>query len=655
MYFTEAVDRVQRRLQKKETHRSQRRKLSNKAGDETSINNEITWNWVAANLLQLVAQYPSGLTEAIILSELEGQNTQEERQYSRAGSGRKLNNLDALTDGKIVPPEAVFETCVSKVYTLPGASTPVLTLTAVEGGRSVDMYLHQKFWSLREEPGILKQNRILRMTGTRCVTTPTGGIRLLPSEYMAYVLSEKNDMDQQFLKKHFDQRLVDIVAGQECGGGVLVKVQNIGTVQPGRHFGHVKRLEIEVNDTTVEENVSFYLWDEQIGLASLFQKGDLIAMWRPFVTINKYTGLLNGGTDATSTMLEYGTQTVLFVIPMDPAKERALMSSHGGYSSDQKIPRDSQGILDYQNFPERIAKNHLVPKMINVSLFGKVVKLARNPNSLAQIIHDSCGIRLLDPLSGENIDVTLWDEASRNILNTTFAGDWIFLENVATTENVNARIASGAKMGQTQQQVEVIGKPKLGTRVWNVSTAAGFLSSPFLHTEISLADAIDTHMDTFMVRATISDWKDFYDNEAPDIIDLHSLCDRPVHRTPQGTYECTWCKEEVVDRRPAMNFQVTLDDSTEYLDVEVGYKFGEAILGLSVSEYSFLDEEGRLDMMDCINGEEIECIVVRSTEIRVGAPSYIKFPKFRISSLSSVAPDAVVSQSLGVADWENNI
>ncbi|KAJ3055714.1 hypothetical protein HK097_009599 [Rhizophlyctis rosea] len=166
-------------------------------------------SWVAQRILSLVAQYPSGLTEAILYSELELQWDDCSVEFRR-GVSRKFELLDSVTDGKLIGLDAVFEVTITASSLLPRTHTRIFTLADESSKRTVDMYLHQKFYFLTQGPLVdLLNQRSIRLTGTRSVTT-NSITRLLPTEYIIYLLSSKNKNDLDFLQGHFTSILADL-------------------------------------------------------------------------------------------------------------------------------------------------------------------------------------------------------------------------------------------------------------------------------------------------------------------------------------------------------------------------------------------------------------------------------------------------------------
>ncbi|TPX61562.1 hypothetical protein SpCBS45565_g07228 [Spizellomyces sp. 'palustris'] len=564
--FEQAVTKLRKRLTERETRRQLQRldqkENVSKNGEEDS--DVVPWSWVFTRLLVLLGQYPSGLTEAIVNAELEMQ----------------------------------WDECSSEVRR--GVSK--LTLSDPGSRRSIDMYLHQKFCFLADEcaGGFLEK---VRITGTRSVTTPVGGTRLLPTEHMVFLLSESDDQDKKFLSDRFDESLSHVAAADVEEGrsfAFLVKVHQIGTVHAARSHGRLKRLHVYVNDTSVEENACLVLWDEQIGLASLFRKGDWLAIWRPYVTVERQAGR----DDTRSITLEYGSQTVIFVIPMDPTKEMELMCSMASQPSQHAVPRDARGILDFKWYPRRLLVTELAPKMINITIFGKVLEVIANmPFENEGIKVSRYGIRLTDE-SGY-CDITLWDDIGQTATATAFVGDWLLLEGLATTE----RVARGQPGKLVKKRFDVFGKVELGTKAWNVSSSTGFLCSPFLRNILRVSAALAEKRHNFYCRAVISNWAEGKCGRTT--ISIHPRCNRPVETTDEAVLYCPFCAHFIEDYKLTYTLRFVLDDATGCCEVDVGLGVAEDILAVTPSEYVRLDLDEQREVLGAIIGKEIEGSIVR--------------------------------------------
>ncbi|KAJ3285289.1 hypothetical protein HK104_009565 [Borealophlyctis nickersoniae] len=514
----------------------------------------------------------------------------------------EFEEIASIYQGKTVGPEAVFEVAVVASRVLDGTKTYILTLCD-EDGTEIDMYLHQKFYILAEGGlGQGLERRQIRLTGTRSVPTAGNSARLLPTDLMVFVIAVARD--EAFLLEHFSHALKDITPADIQAGKqycLLVKIIQIGTPHAARTKNRLKRLDIFVNDSTVNQNISLVLWDEQISMASLFRQGDWLAIWCPYIAPDYTFSSETGG-------LEYGTKTMLFCVPMDPSKELQLSSTQSQLAtpSQHPIPRDERGILDYKRYPERVMIRDLARGMINVTLYGRVVHLEGNmPVELTGVKEDRYGLRLADE-TGE-CDITLRNEVGRSAARLR-VGQYILLENIITITN------------SRRGGFYVVGSKEEGSTITNASALRGMLSSPFLRTLRQLHDAFNGENvdDHFYARAIICAWgKDA--NEMIHVV--HRRCKRALEVT-DGVFWCSFCAEFAEDHEQAYALSCLLDDSTASIHAELGYGVVDDILGISPSEFLRLTPNGQQQDLSAAVGTEVICSIVTWQDSQSQVPWY---------------------------------
>ncbi|CAN0031945.1 unnamed protein product [Ectocarpus fasciculatus] len=188
----------------------------------------VPWSWTCRTLIETVRRYPSGLTEAVILAELELLWRRDVRGAFVPGK------LQAYLDAQYAPLSDVIQACVVR------HSDQLVTLVedhscSVSSNLSpakVDMYLHQNFKPcLRYAQGVghdlLVPGRKVRLTGCRLLTgaaaavtgggggragggeggrrSPNGGgpSTLLLTEYLAFVLDHRRSDDLRLAQGMF--------------------------------------------------------------------------------------------------------------------------------------------------------------------------------------------------------------------------------------------------------------------------------------------------------------------------------------------------------------------------------------------------------------------------------------------------------------------
>lgn len=133
------------------------------------------WSWVCSHILTTCKAYSSGVTSAILLSEL-FQAWQEQSRGKKA-KGKLSNNImsdkrqkqnrrrlqntvtiDSIYEKKFLPLDAVLEAVIVDIFVLPGTSCYMLSLGDPWSSNTIDLYLHRKFYDLVEpEHGILRK------------------------------------------------------------------------------------------------------------------------------------------------------------------------------------------------------------------------------------------------------------------------------------------------------------------------------------------------------------------------------------------------------------------------------------------------------------------------------------------------------------------
>ena len=303
------------------------------------------WNWLFVKLASLLSRYPSGITKAIILAEIQ-QSWNQFSQFQGRLDGQKARRItvDSVFEGRHIGYESILEATVESIETVPGTHTNIAILRDRKGKNTLGMYLHQKLYQL--EPTSLK-NHTLRFTSCRLIqgkglSFAGHKVHLLPSENVVILCGED---DLAGFEKYGSLQGIIENSYPYYGCDIKVEVADLG-FEETVHFANgqtsIKRCIKVVDSEGI--HVNFCLWDEQLPVVNLFKEGDTLAIQQPFVVPNQDEMFL----------LEYGPATVIFCMSHDPVQE--LISSQ--LSSTQGTPvsvmKDSQGMLDYTTFPEQI-------------------------------------------------------------------------------------------------------------------------------------------------------------------------------------------------------------------------------------------------------------------------------------------------------------
>lgn len=154
-------------------------------------NSAIPWGWLFAKLLSLLSRYPTGVTKAILLAELELSWKKIEKYHSR-GTSHGTDSLSSIFVTKQLSSQAVFEVYLQEVTFVEGTHTRIGVMRESQGSCcTVEMYLHQKLYDIVDK--IMANNYKLRFTGCRLIESRGKKlIKLLPSESFVILIDRES-------------------------------------------------------------------------------------------------------------------------------------------------------------------------------------------------------------------------------------------------------------------------------------------------------------------------------------------------------------------------------------------------------------------------------------------------------------------------------
>jgi hypothetical protein len=159
-------------------------------GTKTSI----PWGWFFTKLATLLSRYPTGVTKAIMFSELECAWRKIEKLQAKGGM-HSADSLRSIVLSKHLSPQAVFEVFLKEVKIVEGTHTRIAVIeeSSAESSFSMEMYLHQKLYAEVDE--IMANGSKLRFTGCRLFDgRRKKSLRLLPSgSFVVLVNDEHNE------------------------------------------------------------------------------------------------------------------------------------------------------------------------------------------------------------------------------------------------------------------------------------------------------------------------------------------------------------------------------------------------------------------------------------------------------------------------------
>lgn len=303
------------------------------------------WNWLFVKLVSLLSRYPSGITKAIILAEIQ-QSWNQFSQFQGRLEGQKARKItvDSVFESRHIGYESILEATVQSIETVPSTHTNIAILRDRKGKNSLGMYMHQK---LCQVPTTDIRNHTLRFTSCRLIqgkglSYAGHKVHLLPSENVV-ILCRDDDLSR--FENFGSFQGIDESPYPRYGCDIMVQVADLG-IEETVHFPNgqtsVKRCVKIVDREGI--HVNFCLWDEQLPLANLFKEGDTLAINQPFVVPSQEEMFL----------LEYGPGTVIFCMSHDPVRELVSSQMSSTQGTPVSVMKDNLGMLDYSTFPEQI-------------------------------------------------------------------------------------------------------------------------------------------------------------------------------------------------------------------------------------------------------------------------------------------------------------
>ncbi|KAF6170942.1 hypothetical protein GIB67_014759 [Kingdonia uniflora] len=350
-----------------------------------------SWSWIVSRILKACSVYSSGVTAAILLSDLsqvwyEQYKTGAPKrrpdcitQLKKKHRRSKLPNtvtIDSIYEKNFLSMTSILEVVVVDVFLLPGTDIYILSLGDFWSSSTIDLYLHRRYYDLvnpkSPDNGILRKGREIFLTGC-CLRSNRESIysRLLPTEYLVILLDENEDEDAlllgaQFCSDSFSSISLDTVTDR-ASYSFYARIVSIGELEIQGTFGSLQRKQITLVDSDGAK-IKFLLWGEQVILANLFSTGSMLAVDIPFIA----SPIESNIETCEEVCLEYGTATQLYLVPFIQQEEQicvaptqnryqgsrslcASIPSQNLKVSQVTLPRDSQGTIDFSNYPFRVS------------------------------------------------------------------------------------------------------------------------------------------------------------------------------------------------------------------------------------------------------------------------------------------------------------
>ncbi|RKP40198.1 hypothetical protein BJ085DRAFT_37628 [Dimargaris cristalligena] len=563
------------------------------------------WGWLATTLLDILDEYPSGLTFAIIVAELNSRWS-ESKDNLEADASKKFTAMAALIDGHSTS-QSLFEMSVVDAHLLPNTQVWFLRLQETDSAHSViQAYLHQKFYVLTTAAGFHLLTRWLprriRFTGARVVQNADQLYRLLPTPWVVFELhpevlncralknrrpglvsqslatpplatrvipllppgigattttehldqsqtqaqtQSQTDADSQFVKNYFASDFLSEVTPEAIARGqefrFLVKIIHIIMNDATQRDGHRKKAQLIVTDY-LDHDSTADPWDQANAVAALTLWDDQI----PLALAVKRGDCLG---IYLPTIINQRLTSALAPSASFPASGSTNQTDNNNNSSSSSAGHPDD-ILQLEYGPQTILF-HIPPN------HPSAVPSQRSLKTLATgAFGGGTTPRALQDDLGGMVDCKYFPTRIK-------IGDLVPLMNGVTL------VAQVVAVSQ--------------------NLATGF------------ADSDNEEFQVSHCRVVITGWRPCDQVQTSDyvhpsndhlglVVLVHNKCQRSVMESDAGRYYCTFCQAYVADDLASIGMQIRviwqIDDGTGMLELETEPSASKDIIGVSAAELS---------------------------------------------------------------------
>lgn len=551
----------------------------------------IPWGWLFTKLLSLLARYPTGVTKAILLAELESSWRKIEKHHSMGTSHDTYDVFSSISLTKQLSSQAVFEVYLQEVTFVEGTHTRIGVMRGSQSRGScltMEMYLHQKLYDIEDE--IMAHNYKLRFTGCRLIESRgKKSTKLLPSESFIILIDQESmerlcqcfvtleGLDQHSECKYINDIKVKVI---EISKPESIHYQNGQTAN--------KITVVVVDDLAI--HAKFILWEEYLVMANLFEEGDLLFIKKCFLVPDEnecYT-------------LEYGPETVIFCYPV--VHEQQLVPSQRDSSKFLCVARDNKGKLDCSMYPERLRICEIKSDMTNVTLFGQVVYVGNK-----RLLSAGDGIRKVEYL------IKIEDESGICTVMVTdqfkgtvvYCGQFVLMKDLflSNDNNVELTLQLNSEKGSTW---------------WNVSALEGWLTTSSICTVTSLR-SLDASCKQCVVKGIITDLRARVGKDST--VRVHCSCDSELTQNMEDHYSCSECNSSGMVEMPMKSvpmlfsldkfwrcrydLRITIMESDDKnIEVKITDDVAEKLLQLPARRFQELGQGSQRRIFECTLGQE---------------------------------------------------
>ncbi|RLN92265.1 hypothetical protein BBJ28_00011510, partial [Nothophytophthora sp. Chile5] len=304
---------------------------------------KVPFYWVFSKLLRLIEEYPDGLTEAVVVTELMTLLQKEFRDAALGGATRMMKNVRGLEDMSDLLEERESDALQARVM---GYDNHRLTIE-LDGAKDVALHIAPIFPFQSGRAIAFTNAKLLERKEVGTAATKASGAHavkfaLLPTAFLVVGLDEQINRDRRLLADAFSLSQVDqmVTGGQEAAViqqlVLKAKVLDIGAIRPCQTSLYVHRQVVLLGEASppssgvslsaasntqwmAQASHAMVLWDDQVALSRLFKVGDTLALFHPFVHVcepqdSEIVHILNeySSQQRCAYYFEYGSATVLF-------------------------------------------------------------------------------------------------------------------------------------------------------------------------------------------------------------------------------------------------------------------------------------------------------------------------------------------------------
>ncbi|KAL3508164.1 hypothetical protein ACH5RR_033546 [Cinchona calisaya] len=587
---------------------------------ENENSNGPGWSWTASRILKTCIAYSSGVTPALLLSDLSQAWNEQNRGRAPKKRPECVNRLkekhkrvklpstvtiDSIYEKRFLSLSSVIEAVIVDAYILPGTNIYMITLGDFWSSNTIDLYLHRRFYNLADpNNGILKKGREVFLTGCHLRTASRSSVqtRLLPTEYFVVLLDEDQDDDAMLIGAQFCSDSFSSISLEAVKEGVsyslYARIESIGSLETQGKDGSLQKKQITLVDNDGVK-LNFLLWGEQVMLSNLFSAGSMLALDRPFIA----SSCNNALETCEEICLEYGSATQLYMVPYIQHEEQVSVSltqsrsqgsklsnvsDQGFVVSQVTLPCDSQGSIDFTDYPFRSFVFDLHDKMTAISLYGVVTDIVHEKKTASA----SFSLKLKDTTG------TIW-------IKLFFVRSWS-LGRLGLGHTVYISGLTSFTSRENRLQLSWL-ESDIGASFINISCLPALLNSSCLHKLSSLSDLpIQTGV-THICRI----WLDQIEHCHVNTRSLHSLCGNFVDETPSGDLFCNFCNcncsAEVVR---SFHLKVTLADESAKVFAWCTGQTAAELFQISPDDFDELPEEEQIMYPSSLENERFMVAIV---------------------------------------------